>query len=160
MLKLPPGLEYEPDPIEVRYRRNLRGLLHRIRQLYDAVADRFGEDGLQLIREVSIEYGRDVGRRIREREGLMDVKRAGMFIIKVFNNMRAEGEVLEFSDERVVISVPKCPYPMDRADVCDAHITMEEALVAELNPELEFILEQSLPRGDKACLYIIRQKKR
>jgi hypothetical protein len=158
MIKLPPGIEYEPDPIEVRYRRNLRGLLHRIKRLYDAIVDRFGDDGLELIREVSTEYGREIAKRISAREGPMDIKQVGLFIVKVFDNMRAEGEVTEFTDERVAIAVPECPYPLDRVDICLAHTTMEEALVTGLNPDLEYFIEKSIPGGDDICVHVIRRK--
>jgi predicted ArsR family transcriptional regulator len=158
MLKLPPGIEYEPDPVDVRYRRNLRGLLTRFKKLYDAIYERFGEDGLDLIRGVSTEYGVEIGERVKERYGAMSVKEMGMFIIKVFDNMRAEGEVLEFSDNRVVISVPKCPYPMSCTEICRAHITMEREMVKFINPDVEFLLEKSIPGGDGQCLYVIRKK--
>ncbi len=46
MIKLPPGIETEAIPIEKRYKSNLKGLLTRIRKLYEAIEDRFGEEGL------------------------------------------------------------------------------------------------------------------
>lgn len=158
MLKLPPGIEYEPDPIDVRYRRSQRGLCHRIKKIYTGIVERLGDEGLDLIRDISAEYGTEIAQRIKEREDRWDVKAIGMFIIKVFDNMRAEGEVLEFCEERVVISIPTCPYPMDRVDMCQAHITMEKELVKCLNPEVEFFLEKSIPGGDGVCLYVIRNK--
>ncbi len=158
MLKLPPGVEYEPDPIDVRYRRNLRGLLTRFKKLYDAIYERYGEDGLDLIRGVSTEYGLEIAERIRERYGPMGVKEMGLFIVKVFDNMRAEGDVLECNDDRVVISVKECPYPMSYPEVCRAHITMEREMVKSINPEVEFALEKSLPGGDGECLYVIRKR--
>jgi len=58
----------------------------------------------------------------------------------------------------VVIAIPTCPYPMDRVDMCQAHITMEKELVKSLNPGVEFFLEKSIPGGDDVCLYVIQNK--
>ena len=160
MIKLPAGIGYEPDPLDVRYRRNLRGLLQRIKKLYDGIVERFGDEGLQVIRDVSTEYGREIAERVREREGPMDIKQVGLFIVKMFDNMRAEGEVTEFTDERIAIAVPQCPYPLERVDICRAHTTMEEALVTGLNPDLEYFIEKSIPAGDGACVHVIRRKSR
>jgi predicted ArsR family transcriptional regulator len=159
MIKLPPGIEYEPAPIDVRYRSNLRGLLQRIRMLYSAIVERFGDEGLQLIRDVSSEYGREIAAKVSAREGPMDIKQVGMFLIKVFDNMRAEGEVVEFTDDRVAIAVSQCPYPFERDDICAGHTTMEESLVKGLNPELEYFIEESIPRGDARCVHVLRRKK-
>lgn len=158
MLKLPPGVEYEIDPMDVRYRRSNRGFCRRIKRIYTGIVERLGDDGLELIRDISTEYGLEIARRVKDREEGWDVKKIGLLIIKVFDNMLAEGEVLEFSDERVVIAIPKCPYPMDRVDMCSAHITMEKVLVNHLNPSVEFELEKTIPGGDSVCLYVIRKK--
>jgi len=69
MIKLPSGVHIEEIPLDKRYRSNLRGLLTRIRKLYEALEDRFGEDGLELIREVSMNYGGEIAERVRKREG-------------------------------------------------------------------------------------------
>jgi len=156
MIKLPPGVEVETVPLEKRYKSNLKGLLIRIRKLYEAIEDRFGEEGLQLITDVSTEYGREIAERVKTREGEMDIYHVGLFLVKVFNGMRSEGEVTEWSDERVSIMVPECPYPFTRPQTCRAHTTMEEALVKGLNPNLDYVIEKCVPRGDSECLHVLR----
>lgn len=151
MIKLPEGLEIEEIPLDKRYRSNLRGLLIRIKQLYEAIEDRFGDEGLNLIEEVSTSYGEQIAERVRNREGEMDIHAVGLFLVKIFNGMRAKGEVVEWSDERVVISVPECPYPFTRPQICAAHTTMEEALVKGLNQNLDYTIDKCIPRGDKVC---------
>ena len=158
MLKLPPGVEYDIDPMDVRYRRSNRGFCHRIKNIYTGIVEHLGDDGLELIREISTEYGLEIARRIIDREESWDVKKIGLFVIKIFDNMLAEGEVLEFSDERVVIAIPKCPYPMECTNMCNAHITMEKVLVSHLNPDVEFYLEKTIPGGDGVCQYVIKKK--
>ncbi|MBL7190913.1 hypothetical protein ISS30_04400 [bacterium] len=158
MIKLPDGVVRGEIPIDVRYRRNLRGLLSRINGLYTAIVERFGEEGLQLIRDVSTEYGRDIGLRVKERQGAMDIYQAGLFLVKVFDNMRSEGEVTEWNENRVAIAVPACPYPFTNPAICRAHTTMEETLVKTLNPALDYRIEKSIPDGDDVCLHVLCQR--
>ncbi len=158
MIKTPPGIEIEEIPIEKRYRSNLRGLLTRIRMIYESIEDRFGDDGLDLIREVSTKYGQEIAQRVREREGYMDIHDVAKFLVKVFNGMRSEGEILEWNNQRVVIMVPQCPYPFTRPQTCEAHTSMEEALVKGLNPDLDYIIERCIPRGDKECWHVLSAK--
>ncbi|MBS1262129.1 MAG: hypothetical protein MAG453_01468 [Calditrichaeota bacterium] len=158
MIKLPPGVEIEEVPLDKRYRSNLRGLLVRIRKLYEALEDRFGEDGLELIRDVSREYGDEIAQRVRAREDGMDLHDVARFLVKLFNGMRAEGEVREWSDERVVIMVPECPYPFTRPQTCRAHTTMEEALVHGLNPGLDYVIEKCIPEGDPECWHVLSRR--
>jgi predicted ArsR family transcriptional regulator len=159
VIKLPPGVEAEEIPLEKRYRSNLKGLLTRIRLLYEAIEDRFGEEGLQLIREVSAQYGREIAAKVRDREGEMDLQQVGLLLVKMFNGMRSEGEVTEWSDDKVTITVPACPYPFTRPQLCAAHTSMEEALVRGLNPDLDYVIEKCIPRGDGECWHVLRMKK-
>ena len=48
MIKLPPNVPIDEIPLEVRYRGVLRGLLNRIKGLYEAIYDRYGEEGLDF----------------------------------------------------------------------------------------------------------------
>jgi predicted ArsR family transcriptional regulator len=155
MIKLPPGIEVEDIPLEKRYTSNLRGLLVRIRKLYEAIEDRFGDEGLTLIREVSVEYGSEIAERVKEREGEMDIHDVALFLVKVFNGMRSEGEVTVWTDELVCIMVPECPYPFTRPQTCAAHTAMEEALVKGLNPGLDYRIEECIPKGDAECHHVL-----
>lgn len=52
-MELPEELAFERlDPAE-KYRRAVPGYMKRLRNVYEAVYERFGEDGLELIREWS-----------------------------------------------------------------------------------------------------------
>lgn len=158
MIKLPPNVQIEETPLEIRYSGVLRGLLTRIRELYEAIYVRYGEDGLELIREVSSRYGSDVARRALKGDDCWDIQKVGLYLIKVFNNMRSEGEVTEFSKNRVAIMVPSCPYPFKDTKICTAHTSMERALVNTLNPELDYCIEKSIPAGDSYCLHVLIKK--
>ena len=148
-------MHIEEIPLEARYRGVLRGLLTRIKGLYEAIYDRYGEDGLELIRDVSIKYGNDIANHVRKGDDPWDIQKAGLYLVKVFNNMRSEGEVTEFSKNRVSIMVPQCPYPFENPEICAAHTSMERALVKGLNPKLEYHIEKSIPDGDPFCLHVL-----
>ncbi len=155
MIKLPEHIQIDEVPIDARYRGVLRGLLTRIKGLYEAIYNRYGDDGLDLIREVSTAYGHDVAIRVRKDDAPWDIKKVGLYLVKVFNNMRSEGEVTEFTENRMAIMVPCCPYPFKDTFICSAHTSMERALVKGLNPELEYIIEKSVPAGDPHCLHVL-----
>lgn len=157
MIQLPPGITIPEIPLDERYRSNLKGLLTRIRKLYEAIEDRFGADGLRLIRDVSREYGTEIAARVRAREGAMGLQEVGLFLVKVFNGMRSEGKVIEWTENRVVIMVPACPYPFIRPQTCAAHTAMEEALVKGLNPNLDYVIERCIPGGDRECWHVLKK---
>ncbi|RKY95502.1 MAG: hypothetical protein DRQ13_07005 [Ignavibacteriae bacterium] len=157
MIKLPKHVQIEEIPLEAMYRGVLRGLLTRIKVLYEAIYTRYGDDGLDLIREVSEQYGNEIVKRVRGNDEPWDINKVGLFLVKVFNNMRAEGEVTEFGKDRVSIKVPLCPYPFKDKKICSAHTSMECALVKGLNPDLEYYIEKSVPAGDPFCLHVLQQ---
>jgi predicted ArsR family transcriptional regulator len=155
MIKLPKDIQIEEIPLEAMYRGVLRGLLTRIKVLYEAIYTRYGNDGLDLIREVSEKCGHDIAKKVRGNDEPWNIREVGLFLVKVFNNMRAEGEVTEFSENRVSIKVPGCPYPLMDIEICSAHTSMECALVQGLNPDLEYQIEKSVPAGDPFCLHVL-----
>jgi hypothetical protein len=155
-IKLPQGVSLDLLPIEERYDSAVRGLMKRIKSLYDAIVDRFGDDGMDLIREVSTKQGRKIARSMLERGQPTDIRSVGLFLVKVFENVRGWGEVTEFTDQRVAIKIDECPYPFDRQEICQAHTTMEEQLVKGLNPDLDYVIEKCIPGGDEYCLHVVK----
>jgi hypothetical protein len=155
MIKLPPGVVIEETPLEACYKGVLRGLLTRIKWLYESIYEKYGDEGLALIREVSTKYGSQAAEHARGNAEPWELRQVGLYLVKVFNNMRSEGEVTEFSEQRVAIKVPCCPYPLERSEICAAHTAMERALVKGLNPSLDYRIEKSVPAGDSFCLHVL-----
>jgi hypothetical protein len=158
VIKLPDHIQIDEIPLDVRYSGVLRGLLTRIKGLYEAIYNRYGENGLDLIREVSTNYGNEVAKRVRKDDAPWYIQKVGLYLVKVFSNMRSDGEVTEFTENRVAIMVPLCPYPFKDVCICSAHTSMERALVKGLNPELEYTIEKSVPAGDPHCLHVLSLK--
>lgn len=160
MVKLPQNVQLPDVPLERKYRSVVAGLTARIKAIYDAVYDRFGEEGLRLIEDVSGTYGREIAGRAGERVKTNDVKSTALFLLHIFDlvSYASEPEVTEFSDERVVIRVDKCPYPLERPEICRAHTTMEINLVRALSPELDYRIGKCVPAGDEYCEHIVCRK--
>ncbi len=158
MAKLPPGVEFPEIPLERKYRSIVAGLTSRIKAIYEAIYDRFGEEGLKLIEEISSEYGRKISARARDRVRRNDVKSTALFLLYVFELMNSDPEVTEFSDGRAAIKIERCPYPFDRPEICRAHTSMEVNLVRSLSPELDYRVSYCIPAGDAYCEHVVCKK--
>ncbi len=158
MVELPPGVSLEEVPLEKRYRSSTSALMDRIRRLYEEICDRFGEEGLKLIRDVSTEFGREIAERAREKITSPDLESVALYLVRIFNNVRGEGKVVEWTDRRVVIRVARCPYPFDRPEICEAHTAMEKAVVESLGDGLSYSVERSIPRGDPFCDHVLEKR--
>ena len=145
-------------PLEKIYKGTIGGLTERIKKLYDAIYDRFGDDGLELIREVSIDYGNQIAEGIRNRQGEPGIKETAALLVRIFNGMLGDGEVTDYNDDRVTIMVRNCPYPFTNPKICKAHTSMEEALVKGLNPGLDYVIEKCIPAGDHECWHVLKTR--
>jgi hypothetical protein len=159
LIELPSGVRIKEVPVEKRYRSSTSALMDRIRRLYEEIYSRFGSDGLGLIRDVSSEFGREIARRGRKKIQGGDARSVALYLVRIFNNVRGEGKVVEWGDRRVVIRVHKCPYPFDKPEICDAHTAMERAVVEELGDDLKYCIEKSIPMGDPFCDHVIEKTK-
>ncbi len=160
MIELPENVAIEEIPIEKRYKSVTAGLIRRIKILYDAVYDKYGTDGLDLIRDVGRKYGLEIAERAKKNVKPDDIESIALYVIRIFNTLRGNGKVVEFSKERVVIRVWECPYRWDRPEVCEAHTQMEKTLVETLGESLCYWISRSIPQGDSCCDHIIEYKKR
>jgi len=158
MAKVPPGVEFPEIPLERKYRSIVAALTARIKVLYDAVYDRFGDEGLKLIEDISAQYGREIAARAGERVTPNDVKSTALFLTYIFELINTNPEITEFGDDRVAIRIQRCPYPFDRPEICRAHTAMEVNLVRSLSPELDYRISYCAPAGDKFCEHVVCRK--
>ncbi|TET47183.1 hypothetical protein E3J62_02260 [candidate division TA06 bacterium] len=157
MVELPEGVRIEEVPVEKRYRSATSALMNRVRRLYEEIYSRFGDEGLELIRDVSAQFGKEIAERAKKRVKESDAKSVALYIIRIFNNVRGEGKVVEWGENRVVIRVNRCPYPFESPELCDAHTTMERVVVETLGDGLRYYIEKSIPRGDSYCDHVIEK---
>ena len=155
---LPEELDFESLSFEEKYRRAVPGYMKRLGEIYEAIYQRFGEEGLDLIREVSTEYGKRIAENVSKKQSLEGVTEVGKYLLKVFDMVNDDWDVAEFSPERLVITVSRCPYPLRSHEVCKAHTCMEKALVSTLDDTLEHCVGKCIPAGDSVCEHIVRKR--
>lgn len=154
-MNLPSELEFKRLTVEEKYYRAVPGYMKRLCTLYEAIYERFGDEGLGLIRDVSENFGANIGMNVRKRHDLKGVGQVGRYLIKVFDMITDDWEVSEFSEDRLVITVSRCPYPFTIDKVCQAHTCMERTLVATLDNSLDYRIGRSIPKGDPCCEHIL-----
>ena len=66
-MELPEELSFERLSFAEKYHRAVPGYMRRLCDIYEAVYDRFGEDGLDLIEEVSRKYGTKIGMNVKKK---------------------------------------------------------------------------------------------
>ena len=74
--------------------------------------------------------------------------------------INCEGEVTEYTDDKAVIRLFKCPYPFEDPKLCEAHTSMERVLIESLGDNLSYEIEESLPSGGRFCEHVISLKKK
>ena len=145
-------------PPEKKYYSVVPGLLKRIKNLYENIYREFGSDGLELIRKNSDEYGREIGNRVNEKGEFKGIYQVGSFLLKVFDNIAENWEITYLDDNKLVIAVPVCPYPLESKELCKAHIRMERSLIETLDPTLDYKVGKCIPSGDEYCEHILLKR--
>jgi len=157
-MELPEDLAFERLTFAEKYHRAVPGYMRRLCNVYEAVYERFGGAGLELIREVSRTYGAEIGMNVRKKGNLKGVTQVGRYLLKVFDMVSDDWEVREFDEKQLVIAVHRCPYPFSRDEICRAHTCMEQALVTTLDENLEYRIGRSIPQGDPFCEHILQDR--
>jgi len=157
-MNLPKELEFERLTAEEKLGKAVPGYMRRMLGLYNAVYERFGEDGLDLIRNVSSNYGVQIGKNLNKKGGLKGLVEVGRYLLRVFDIVGGDWEVTEFSDDRLIIAVHRCPFPFEKPEICQAHTCMEKNLVATLDESLQYRIGCSIPAGDAYCEHILERK--
>ncbi len=143
--------------VDQKYRSAVAGLYGRLKSNYDSICEKFGDDGLELVAEMSRAYGDQIAARARSALTDNDIRTVGEYLIRIFNTMGDGSIVTENTGERVVIRVDRCPLNFTRTDMCLAHTEMETAVVRGLNPALTYRIGRSIPAGDSYCEHILER---
>ena len=152
----------ENRTLEQVYHSAVRGLYARLKSNYDFIYQRFGEEGIQLIADMSREYGLSVARRARNKLKDNSLTSVAGYLLRIFETVGRGSDLarlVEQSNTRVVIKADQCPLGFDRPEMCLAHTTMEKTVVEELNPDLTYRIGKSIPAGDDYCEHIVKVKK-
>jgi hypothetical protein len=157
-MDLPAELDFQRMSFAEKYHRAVPGYMRRLCDIYEAVYERYGDDGLDLIRAVSRKYGAEIASNVKKGGDLKGVGQVGKYLLRVFDMVSDDWEVREFSPDRLVIAVHRCPYPFSHEEICRAHTCMEQTLVTELDNALEYRVGRSIPKGDPYCEHILNKR--
>ncbi len=147
--------------LEQIYRSAVSGLYSRLRNNYDFIYQKFGDQGLEIISGMSRQYGFDIAKRAKNRLDKRDLESVTWFILRIFETMtwgKNDTGLTELTRTRAVIRADHCPLNFTDPKMCLAHTTMEKTVVEELNPDLKYSIGKSIPAGDGYCEHIIEVK--
>jgi hypothetical protein len=154
--------EKDERTLEQVYRSAVSGLYARLRNNYDFIYRRYGDDGLDLIADMSREYGLTIAARANGKLENTELASVANYLLRIFETVgRSKNnltELVETTDSKVVIKAYQCPLHFDMPAMCLAHTTMEKTVVETLNPKLVYRIGKSIPAGDKYCEHIIEIK--
>ena len=154
--------EEDSRTLEQVYRSAVSGLYARLKSNYDFLYQRFGDEGIELIAEMSRQYGLSVAQRARKRLKNNDLISVANYLVRIFDTVSRHSDYtpdIEQTETQVVIRAGLCPLHFDKPEMCLAHTTMEKTVVEELNPDLQYRIGKSIPAGDAYCEHIIEFKK-
>ena len=152
----------DPRTLDQVYRSAVSGLYARLRNNYDFLYQKLGDEGLKLIADMSREYGLTVAKRARIKLADNDLASVAGYLLRIFDTVARGRDLIstvEGGKDRFIIKVDRCPLDFDNPDMCLAHTTMEKTVVEELNPRLTYRIGKSIPAGDRFCEHIIEMKK-
>jgi len=154
--------EKDERTFEQVYRSAVSGLYARLRNNYDFIYRKFGDDGLVLIADMSREYGLTIAARAKGKLKNNELTSMADYLLRIFDTVgRSKDnitELVEITDSKAIIKAYQCPLHFDMPAMCMAHTTMEKTLVETLNPKLAYRIGKSIPAGDKYCEHIIEIK--
>ncbi|MFH2046153.1 MAG: hypothetical protein ABIK92_13505 [Pseudomonadota bacterium] len=144
--------------LEQIYRSAVSGLYSRLRSNYDFIYNKFGDEGLIIISEMSREYGLNIAERAKKKLENRDLESIAGFILRIFETVawgKNDTGLVELSKTKAVIRADHCPLNFKDPKMCLAHTTMEKTVVEVLNPKLKYSIGKSIPAGDSYCEHII-----
>ena len=93
--------------LEQIYRSAVSGLYARLRSNYDYLYDKFGDEGIKIIEDMSRDYGLTILERAKNSVESNDIDSAANYILRIFNTVyygRDEIVIDRQSENRVSIS--------------------------------------------------------
>jgi hypothetical protein len=140
------------------YRSAVSGLYARIKSYYDFLYEKYGDDGLKLIEDMSRKYGLDVAQRAKKALNDTSINSVARYLLRIFETVTHGKNVVHIEktgDNAIVIKVEDCPLHFTDPRMCLAHTTMEKTVINTLNPQLNYRIGKSIPAGDSYCEHIL-----
>ncbi|MBN2239196.1 MAG: hypothetical protein JW712_05445 [Dehalococcoidales bacterium] len=147
--------------MEQVYNSAVKGLYARIRSYYDYLYKKYGDEGLEMISDMSREYGLTIAERARKAVKNNDIEGVASYLMRIFKTVAWNTDKINLvteSPDEIIIKVDDCPLHFTDTRMCLAHTTMEKTVVEGLNPELTYVIRKSIPAGDAFCEHIVCKK--
>jgi len=154
------SLHSDRTPEEI-HRSAIAGFYARMRSNYDFLYEKFGDDGLKLIAEMSRKYGLEVAEIAKKRMDGNDLTSVTRQLMRIFENVggkKETGDAVQMIENRIVVRASQCPLKLANYKMCLAHTTMEKTVVETLSHNLTYRIGKSIPAGDPYCEHIIEIK--
>jgi hypothetical protein len=154
------SLHSDRTPEEI-HQSAIAGFYARMRSNYDFLYEKFGDDGLNLIAEMSRKYGLKVAEKAKKRVDGNDITSVTRQLMRIFENVggnKETGDAIQMIENRIVIRASQCPLKLTNYKMCLAHTIMEKTVVETLSPKLAYKIGKSIPAGDAYCEHIIEIK--
>ena len=148
--------------LEQVYRSAVKGLYARITSYYDYLYNRFGDEGLEMITEMSREYGLSIVPRAKKALDNNDIRSVADYLVRIFETVAWNTGTIHLdiiSSDKFIIRMDDCPLHFEKPEMCLAHTTMEKTVAEGLNPSLTYTIGRSIPAGDAYCEHILELKK-
>jgi hypothetical protein len=154
-------LTQENRTLEQIYHSAVSGLYARLRSNYDYLVEKFGDEGIKMIEEMSRRYGLSVAEWARKSLKDNSIESVADYLLRIFNTVyygRGLVHLVREGKNRIIVKAMKCPLNFDRTDMCLAHTTMEKTVMEGLNPRIRYRIGKSIPAGDAYCEHIVELK--
>lgn len=148
--------------LEQVYRSAVKGLYARIVSYYNYLYNRFGQEGVEMISDMSREYGESIVPRAKKALGKNDIESVAAYLLRIFRTVDRNTDGIKIvlkSPDEIIIAVEDCPLHFKNTELCRAHTTMEKTVVEGLNPDIKYSIGRSIPAGDSFCEHILSLKK-
>jgi len=154
-------LESDTRNLEQIYRSAVSGLYARLRSNYDYLYEKFGDEGIKLIEDMSREYGLTILERAKNSMESNDIDSVAKYLVRIFNTIFYGSDAINIEKQngnRIIVKVLKCPLDFNNPAMCLAHTMMEKTIMEGLNPSLRYRIGKSIPAGDEYCEHILELK--
>ena len=145
---------------EERFAIAVPTLFDNIGRITKAVDKKFGAEGRDLLRQVLLKKGSEMGEQMKPQCPGEDFKSVGTFLGEAIKIFGVENEV-EVKEDMAVLTALKCPYGLEgtNRELCEAVMAFDVGMVKTLGPNVTMEVAKTVAAGDPHCELLFKSKK-
>ncbi len=134
-------------------------LFDSIGRIVKAVDKKFGAEGRNLLSQVSLKKGLEMGEMMKPQCPGEDFNSVGTFFAGALQNFGVDCEA-EVKEDEVVIKVPKCPYGLEgtNRELCEAMMDLDVGIIETLGPDVTLDFDKTVAVGNPYCELSIKPR--